>query len=183
MIARPGGRLALRGSTALAVLAGACWLAGGLGGCVSVPDQSSFTRPASHNGGPVVQLRAARIPYVRNLAVHCWLIAYDPDEQRWHRWEVWQTAGTGTGYWGHLRRDKSGPPSGVGAGGSWALAEWHGREARQLTAVLNQPENYPYCHEYRYVPGPNSNTYVAWVLDQAGMDLNLPFAAVGAGYD
>jgi hypothetical protein len=42
--------------------------------------------------------------------------------------------------------------------------------------------HYPHCQTYRYWPGPNSNTYVAWVLRQAGIDHPLGRLAVGKGF-
>lgn len=39
------------------------------------------------------------------------------------------------------------------------------------------------CHTYNAFPGPNSNTFTAWVARQVpALDLHLPFSASGGGY-
>jgi len=153
-----------------------------MGGCHRVPDPSRFTALSARPAGAVVQLRCAKIPCVSAIAAHCWFAEFDPSDRRWHRWEVWQEAGRGPGDRGHLRKDLMGPARGVGAGGSWALAEWTGAEAARLAAVLHDPQRYPWCETYHYWPGPNSNTYVAWVLREARVPADLPPAAIGKGY-
>jgi hypothetical protein len=60
------------------------------------------------------------------------------------------------------------------------VAEWRGEQALALRRVLSG--DYPYCDRYRYWPGPNSNTYVAWVLRQAGVDYPLDRLAVGKNW-
>ncbi len=59
-----------------------------------------------------------------------------------------------------------------------------GEKARQLIpkiqSVINQ---YPWAEEYTLFPGPNSNTFPAWVGKQIPeLELNLPFRAIGSGY-
>ncbi len=136
--------------------------------------------PAAPAEGPTVQLRCAKVPWM--AAVHCWLVEYDPGAGGWRRWEVWQTAGEGEGNWGHVRRDLLPPAAGVGDGESWPLAQWTGDDARRLHDVLAAPQKYPHQQLYRYWPGPNSNTYIAWVLRTAGIAHSLPFAAIGKDY-
>ncbi|GAA0814121.1 DUF3750 domain-containing protein [Colwellia sp. D2M02] len=42
---------------------------------------------------------------------------------------------------------------------------------------------YPWMNEYSVFPGPNSNTFVAWVgLQVPELELALPFNAIGSGY-
>jgi len=42
---------------------------------------------------------------------------------------------------------------------------------------------YPWTNEYSVIPGPNSNTFVAWVgLQVPELELALPFSAIGSGY-
>ncbi|TYK66859.1 DUF3750 domain-containing protein [Colwellia echini] len=42
---------------------------------------------------------------------------------------------------------------------------------------------YPWANEYTVFPGPNSNTFVAWVaLQVPELELELPFSAIGSGY-
>jgi hypothetical protein len=42
---------------------------------------------------------------------------------------------------------------------------------------------YPWVNEYSVFPGPNSNTFVAWIgLQVPELKLTLPFSAIGSGY-
>jgi len=151
-------------------------------GCFTPPDQAAFMSLSSapEPRERVVQLRCARVPWAP--AVHCWLVDFEPSDGRWHRWEVWQDAGSSTTDWGHVRKDLMWPGSGVGDGPSWALAQWRGPEAERLHQVLARPQDYPYCRNYHYWPGPNSNTYIAWILQQATISCQLPGEAIGQDY-
>ena len=151
-------------------------------GCHRMPDQSTFLSMGAAPDEAVVQLRCAKIPHIEHIAAHCWFAEYDPNGRTWHRWEVWQKRGSGRGDWGHLRKNLMSASSGVGAGPAWVLAEWRGSESARVSTVLNDPENYPYTDTYRYWPGPNSNTYVGWVLRKADVKTELPSAAIGASY-
>jgi hypothetical protein len=61
-------------------------------------------------------------------------------------------------------------------------AEWRGAQAATLKSVLEEAQTYPFCQRYRYWPGPNSNTYAAWVLRRAGIDHPLTRRAIGCRY-
>ena len=42
---------------------------------------------------------------------------------------------------------------------------------------------YPWVNEYSVFPGPNSNTFVAWIgIQVPELELELPFSAIGSGY-
>jgi hypothetical protein len=42
---------------------------------------------------------------------------------------------------------------------------------------------YPWVNEYSVFPGPNSNTFVAWIgLQVPELELELPLSAIGSGY-
>jgi len=42
---------------------------------------------------------------------------------------------------------------------------------------------YPWSTTYKAFPGPNSNTFTAWVAQQVpALELKLPFSAIGSGY-
>jgi hypothetical protein len=145
--------------------------------------RNPYADVAARPDEPVVQLRFATLPSVCGaLAVHCWFVLFDPDSRNWHRWEVWQNRGAGGTSWGHLHRDLMHPDRGVGGGACFVAAEWRGEEARSLTRVLADPESYPFRETYRYWPGPNSNTYAAWVLRQAGIFCCLDPRAIGKDF-
>ncbi len=52
-----------------------------------------------------------------------------------------------------------------------------------IDAVEIAAGTYPWMDTYKSFPGPNSNTFIAWVAKQVPeLDLNLPFSAIGSGY-
>lgn len=131
----------------------------------------------------VVQLRYASLPRGLGLvADHYWFVVTEEGSGACHRWEVWQTPDTGGVSIGHVHCDLKEPDAHVGGGPTRIAAVWHGPEARALRAVLERPAEYPHCHRYHYWPGPNSNTFAAWVLKKAGIDYVLPWRAIGAGF-
>ncbi len=114
-----------------------------------------------------VSLWASKIPMLGKIADHHWFVIDDCGQQS--RWEVWQTANAICNdvgeSWDHLHKDLLPPTQGVGNGVAYQLKSWTGSEAHYLIERIRQtPEQYPWCSKYRYWPGPNSNTYVQWVL-------------------
>jgi len=52
-----------------------------------------------------------------------------------------------------------------------------------ITAVDRAAHSYPWPDSYKAFPGPNSNTFTAWVARQVPeLDLSLPISAIGSGY-
>lgn len=130
-----------------------------------------------------VQLRLATLPSVlRAIAVHHWFVVFDPDAGVQDRWEVWQNRDVGGESWGHLHRNLMHPDRPVGGGPAFIAAEWRGEEAERLRRVLEAPEEYPFREVYRYWPGPNSNTYAAWVLNRAQVLHDFDPRGVGKDY-
>jgi hypothetical protein len=128
-----------------------------------------------------VELRYAPLPSVlRWFAVHYWFVVYD--DTGCHRYEVWQRRNAGGRSIGHLHCDLKPPDEGVGGGPARIAAVWTGEEAQRLKRVLEEAERYPFCHKYRYWPGPNSNTFAAWVLRKAGIAHRLVRTALGQRY-
>jgi hypothetical protein len=131
----------------------------------------------------VVQLRYATLPhFLRAIAVHYWFAVFDPASCQWQRWEVWQTKNAGGTSVGYVHCDRRHPDCGVGGGVYRLAAEWHGSAAQAIRAILARIQEYPYCERYRAWPGPNSNTFVAWVLRKAGVHYRLDPRAVGKDY-
>ena len=128
-----------------------------------------------------VELRYATLPFPAGaLAVHYWFVVFR--ENACTRWEVWQTKNAGPHCIGHVHRDLKGADDGVGGGPARVAAHWEGQSAKEIADVLQSIENYPYCEQYRYWPGPNSNTFAAWVLRQAGVAQPLHWKAFGKNY-
>lgn len=132
---------------------------------------------------PVVQLWRAPLPAgLGVIARHHWFAAWGPADGRWRRWEVWQYRDVGGTSWGHLHRDLMLPNDDVGAGGARVVREWRGRDAEALLAVLNESPRYAWCDRYASLPGPNSSTYIRWVLRQANVSEALEPLALGKDY-
>ena len=52
-----------------------------------------------------------------------------------------------------------------------------------IDAVERAVRDYPWPMEYKAFPGPNSNTFIAWIGRQVPeLGLDLPFSAIGSGY-
>ena len=132
----------------------------------------------------VVQLKYATLPApLGAFAVHYWFTVLDPATGRCDRWEVWQSKDAGGTSVGHLHCNLKAPDEGVGGGPAKVDAEWRGEEALRIHSVLLETAGtYPHCHDYLPWPGPNSNTFAAWVLKQAGIDFALHWKALGRSY-
>ena len=64
------------------------------------------------------------------------------------------------------------------------LKEFRGAAAGNLIEAVDQAaKSYPWLDTYKAFPGPNSNTFTAWIAKQVpGLGLDLPFSAIGRGY-
>ena len=125
-----------------------------------------------------VELRYAPLPFIGAIAVHYWFVVFD-DAGSCHRWEVWQTKNAGGRSFGHVHCDLKAPEDGVGGGPSRLAASWSDDEGARIAAVLNGAAHYPQRERYRYWPGPNSNSFVAWVLARAGIQYALHWRGIG----
>lgn len=59
-----------------------------------------------------------------------------------------------------------------------------GEKAAELIPKIDQAvQSYPWKNEYSVFPGPNSNTFPAWIGKQVPeLGLDMPFSAIGSGY-
>ena len=64
------------------------------------------------------------------------------------------------------------------------LKEHKGSEVDKMIDDINKAANaYPWKKTYSVFPGPNSNTFTAWIARQVPeLELTLPFKAIGSGY-
>lgn len=145
---------------------------------------------------PCVQLRSARIPSIPGIiADHFWFVIDKQvvaitDHQKRHqkghqkdRWEIWQSKDCGGESWNHLHKNLKACADNVGCGESKLIYEWFGENAERLVSCIEQSSSrYPYQNRYHYWPGPNSNTYVQWVLDKADINYMLDSSAIGKDY-
>jgi hypothetical protein len=64
------------------------------------------------------------------------------------------------------------------------LKDFRGDKAEHLiVAVDRAAQSYPWPHTYTAFPGPNSNTFMAWIGQEVPeLGLDLPFSAIGSSY-
>ena len=119
----------------------------------------------------------APIPGIEIIAIHPWFVVKRAGATRFDRWEVWQTAG---GLYGHIRKNRtSNLTGGVGAGGTYIIAELIGAEAEAVVAFIDTQSPDYSCKDNYELLGPNSNTYAQWILDGSGWNVPLPPTAIG----
>jgi hypothetical protein len=125
-----------------------------------------------------IELRAAKIPWIGSIAYHYWFVVHRDDRQ--DRWEVWQHKTVRSHHprhlsWGHLHYNLMAPQAGVGNGVSWQATQWEDEVAIVLAQIIETTPNlYPYCDRYLLWPGPNSNTYVQWILNHPSFKASSP---------
>jgi hypothetical protein len=128
-----------------------------------------------------VELRYATLPPpLGAIAVHHWFVVRDRD--RCERWEVWQARNAGGRSIGYVHCNLKPPDAGVGGGPARLARTWNGAHAAAIARVLENARDYPYVERYVAWPGPNSNTFVAWVLREARIDAKLGWMALGKRY-
>ena len=148
-------------------------------------DRSSagIAPPAENTPEAVVQVYTARALNWRGIfAVHSW-VATKPENAE--TYTVHQVIG-----W-RIYRDLPAMVSAPGIpDGRWfgnepsVIAELRGQAAaRAIPKIIEAVANYPYPNEYMVWPGPNSNTFVAYIGKQVPeLRMDLPSTAIGKDY-
>ncbi len=117
-----------------------------------------------------------------NFAIHTWIATKARGAADY---QVYQVIG-----W-RLRRGRSvvsiteGNPARPWYGSSAILLhEIRGDEAQALIDPVHDAAlSYPFDREYKMWPGPNSNSFTAWIgLEVPGLDLDLPVKAIGQSW-
>ena len=165
---------------------------------VSIAYRASFEQPhwsdASHAASglaphpgqtpeAVVQVYAARTWGLRGaVAVHTWIAAKRSNADRFIRYEVigWRLGRTGSA----LVKRPGNPDAMWFSNPPRLLADLRGGT---VDAVIDKIEAavdaYPYTGEYRMLPGPNSNTFTAFVARRVPeLRLELPVTAIGKDF-
>lgn len=130
-----------------------------------------------------------------NFAIHPWFVVNKKGKLT--RWEVGHDKEDTPNYFGYIRYDglplfKGLPIISYSLPFSWGakhiklLGSIEGDEnsiAHKMIAVIeNSVHSYPYRDTYR-LSGPNSNTYIQWVLDQMPeWKMNLSWKAIGKNF-
>jgi hypothetical protein len=116
------------------------------------------------------------------FAIHTWIAAKRRGEDFYTIYDVVGWRGTwGEGVLG-IRPDV---PDRYWYGARPELLKAHRGEAaeRLIEAVDAAARAYPWKNRYKAFPGPNSNTFTAWVaLQVPELELDLPLSAIGSGY-
>jgi hypothetical protein len=135
------------------------------------------------NPEAIAQVYAARAVRWRGyFGVHTWIAVKPAGAAAWSVYEVTR--------WNRRRNGTM-----VSISDRAPDARWYGN-APELIAELRGPEaevaieridaaarTYPYADEYRVWPGPNSNTFTAWVLREVpALRADLPPTAIGKDY-
>jgi hypothetical protein len=132
---------------------------------------------------PVVQVYAARTVRWRGyFGVHTWIAAKPRDAAEFTVYEVngWRLRRNGTA----VMVTNRAPDSRWFGAAPELLSELRGDAAAPLIARIERAAaDYPYANTYRVWPGPNSNTFTAFVLrDVPELRVDLPATAIGKDY-
>ena len=139
--------------------------------------------PAAAEQRAVVQAYAAAVWGWRGwFADHTWIATKAAGAQHYTVYEVigWRLRRGGSA----LRIAQDVPDRRWFGSEPKVLVDIRGEEAQALLASIDAAARaYPYAGEYRAFPGPNSNTFTAWVAAQVpALGLRLPMRAVGKNY-
>ena len=117
------------------------------------------------------------------VARHPWFVVRASGESRWERWEI--VASPTGGEFGSVDRNYRDPFDYYP--GDKEDVRIHGivRGAdadRFIKCLREESPKYPHRKTYRVWPGPNSNTYVDYMLRKCNMHADLPSTAIGKDY-
>jgi len=147
------------------------------------PPQEQFapTRELVESGQSVVRLYVAQVGGgLGFLSTHAWFLTKPADRDSFQRWEVSYIP---DGPYEHVRLNHRLPTEYVSGSRVFVWAERVGPEAAGLVEFIeaNAPL-YPCRSHYYFYPGPNSNTFIQWMLDEAGWDVELPYTSIGSDW-
>ena len=147
-------------------------------------DSSQQAPDPAMTDGAVIQVYAARAARWRGaFGVHSWIAVKRSDERYYTRIEV---MGYMLRWHGETVRIRSGR----------ADSYWYGSRPHLLRTIqggakvdalidrlITAAEAYPYNEQYQVWPGPNSNTFIAWLGRKVPeLQLELPPTAIGKDY-
>lgn len=141
-----------------------------------------------------VFLFASRVPHPLGFALHVWIVVGKKGKIK--RWDCGVIRGKRKQGWGYVHIDildkattgmnkyphKAEPRYeskliGKLEGGQGSIAE------QMIKFIEKRAKEYPFRNEYKIYPGPNSNTFVQWILNHfPNSGLKLPWNAFGKDY-
>ncbi len=132
---------------------------------------------------PVIQVYGADAWGWRGIfAIHTWISVKPAFAREYTVYEVigWRER------WGQtvLRIEKDVPDRYWFGSEPELLLDKRGEGVNEIIDKLEASvKEYPWAHTYRVFPGPNSNTFPAWVAKRIPeLGLELPFSAIGSGW-
>lgn len=146
-------------------------------------DSAGLAPHPSASSEAVVQAYAASVWGWRGFfADHTWVAAKPAGAEHYTVYEVigWRVRRGGSGV--RIARDI--PDRRWFGAEPRILADLRGEIADRVAAEIDAAaRRYPYSNEYRAFPGPNSNTFTAWLAREVPeLGLELPMRAVGRSY-
>jgi len=137
----------------------------------------------------------ANIPF--HFFVHPWVVTVHGDQI--NRWEVIRRKNDQKEHFGHVYRNFYSDPVQSLKRISFSPDHWSQKSVRLLGLISGdsasvarrvfdfveqQSPSYKHQDFYQTFPGPNSNTYVQWVLDNfPGTNIKLPWNAFGKNFE
>ena len=154
-----------------------------LGGAAVTADNSeNQVREDAVVSEPIVQVWGARTRGAKGIfGVHTWIAVRPRNETEYTVYEVvgWRLRWTDTAV---VVRNRA-PNHWFGAEGE-LYAEKRGAGVEALIQRIDKlARAYPYANTYTLWPGPNSNTFVAWIARSVPeLEADLPATAIGKDY-
>lgn len=130
--------------------------------------------------GAVIQVYAAPTYGWRGVfAVHTWIAVKPEGASHYERWDVVGWGGGRT-----VRRNYDGPDDKWFGRMPELLLDLRGAEAEALIPAIREAiAAYPWAERYRSYPGPNSNTFIAFIARRVpALGLDLPPTAIGKDF-
>ncbi len=135
-------------------------------------------RPEDYSGAVIQVYGASAWSWRGYFAVHTWISTKEAGASEYRVHEV-------IGWRNYVVSSRAGEPDRHWYGARPELyADIRGEEAEILIPrIYEAVDAYPYVEEYKAWPGPNSNTFVSWVIRNVeGMNVALPANAIGKDY-
>ena len=131
-----------------------------------------------------VYIFRGKLAFPLNIAVHTWIVINN--KGKIDRWDLLSPHRRPEKKYGYIHKNVLKPTS-------WFYKELEDNkligkvEGLIAKETINFIEknilNYPYKNRYSYFPGPNSNTFTQWILNNnPKVKIKLPFRAIGKCY-